>query len=65
MKKSELKQLIKEEISKTLNENDDFTKSYRMYKDDVDEIWYKMSMKQITEDEARLAILNLFSKHMK
>jgi hypothetical protein len=37
MKKSELKQIIREEINNTLSE--DFTSQYMAFKDEVDEIW--------------------------
>jgi hypothetical protein len=61
MKKSELKQLIKEEMDKVLEL--DSNKQYHSFKEDIDKIWYKMNSKYITEEKARLLILDLYSKY--
>jgi len=61
MKKSELKQLIKEEMDKLLESNSN--KQYHSFKEDIDKIWYKMNSKYITEEKARLLILDLYSKY--
>jgi hypothetical protein len=63
MKKSELQQIIREEINNTLSE--DFTSQYMAFKDEVDEIWYKMNMKYMTNEDARRAVLKLFPKYVK
>ena len=61
MKKSKLKQLIKEEMDKVLEL--DSNKQYHSFKEDIDKIWYKMNSKYITEEKARLLILDLYSKY--